>query len=156
LIQLNDIAVDLLGGEMHQWFYNYIAVFLLMTAISIATAGPDKIFLGQDFTLGLGQTATLDQDKLVIKFENVLEDSRCPVNVVCVWAGNGKVEFNVIDTDGQQKSLILNTEEEPKSVTLSKHIVTLVALNPPRRDGTPLSTKDYFVTIHVQKKSPGL
>lgn len=141
---------------MYQWPCKYIAAFLLMTGISIAVAGPGKIFLGQDFTLGLGQTATLVEDKLVIKFKTVLEDSRCPVNVVCVWAGNGKVEFNVIDTDGQQKSLILNTEEEPKSVTLSKHIVTLVALNPPRRDGVALSTKDYVVTIRVQKKPPGL
>ena len=137
---------------MRQWIYNYIAVVLLFAGMSVGSAGPGSIFLDKEFSLGLGQTAIIEEDRLAIKFKAVLEDSRCPVNAVCVWAGNGKVEFEVVDIDGQKKSIILNTDEEPKAVTLKKHKLTLISLNPPRMDGVSILPEDYSVNIHVQKK----
>ena len=103
--------------------------------------------------MGIGQTASIEGEKLVIKFKAVLEDSRCPVNVVCVWAGNGKVEFEVIDIDGQNKTVILHTEDEPRAIALKRHKLTLISLNPPRVDGVSISPGDYSVTLHVERKS---
>ncbi|WP_374086694.1 hypothetical protein [Methylomicrobium lacus] len=136
---------------MRQWIYNAIAVVLFFAGINMGFAEPGRIFLDKECTLGLGQSAMTADGKLVIKFKAVLEDSRCPVNVVCVWAGNGKVEFEVIDIDGQKKSVALNTEEEPKAAAFKGHRLTLLSLDPPRRDGVSLLPEDYFVTIRVQK-----
>jgi hypothetical protein len=132
--------------------FKYIFVIMALIWLIPASAGPAKVPIDKEFSLGIGQSASIDGEKLVIKFKAVLEDSRCPINVVCVWAGNGKVEFEVLDTDGQNKSVILNTEEEPKYVTLKKHKLKLISLNPPRVDGVSISPGDYSVTLLIERK----
>ncbi len=134
-------------------FFKYTFVIMAFIWLSAASAGPIKVLIDTEFSLGIGQTATIEGEKLVIKFKAVLEDSRCPVNVVCVWAGNGKVEFEVLDIDGQNKTVILNTEEEPRTTTLKGHKLTLISLNPPRIDGVSISPGDYSVTLRVERKS---
>jgi hypothetical protein len=134
-------------------FLKYIVVIMAFFWLSAASAGQAKVLINKEFTLGIGQTASIGGENLVIKFKAVLEDSRCPVNVVCVWAGNGKVEFEVLDIDGQNKTVILNTEEEPKEVTLKGHKLKLISLNPPRVDGVSISPGDYSVTLLVARKS---
>jgi hypothetical protein len=137
---------------MYQLF-KYSFVILAFIGLSAASAGPAKVLIDKEFSLGIGQTASIEGEKLVIKFKAVLEDSRCPINVVCVWAGNGKVEFEILDIDGQNKTVILNTEEEPKATTLKGHKLKLISLNPPRIDGVSISSGDYSVTLRVEKKS---
>ena len=132
--------------------FKYSFVIMAFIWLSTASAGPAKVLINKEFSLGIGQTASIEGEKLVIKFRAVLEDSRCPVNVLCVWAGNGKVEFEVIDIDGQNKTIILNTEDEPRSVTLKKHKLKLISLNPPRIDGVSISPGDYSVTLLVERK----
>ncbi|MDD5321662.1 MAG: hypothetical protein PHD43_13825 [Methylococcales bacterium] len=134
-------------------FFKYTFVIMAFIWLSAASAGPIKALIDKEFSLGIGQTVSIEGEKLVIKFKAVLEDSRCPVNVVCVWAGNGKVEFEILDIDGQNKTVILNTEEEPRGTTLKGHKLTLISLNPPRIDGVSISPGDYSVTLRVERKS---
>ena len=136
---------------MYQWF-KYSVVIMAFIGLNTASAGSAKVPLDKEFSLGIGQTASIEGEKLVIKFKAVLEDSRCPINVVCVWAGNGKVELEALDIDRQNKTVILNTEEEPRAVTLKGHKLKLISLNPPRVDGASISPQDYSVMLLVEKK----
>ena len=43
--------------------------------------------LNAPFTLELGQSAVLDEPAVTVTFTGVPSDSRCPIDVVCVWAG---------------------------------------------------------------------
>ena len=43
--------------------------------------------LGEEFSLSIGQSATIKGQALRITFEDVIEDSRCPSDVTCIWAG---------------------------------------------------------------------
>ena len=132
--------------------FKYILVITAFVWLSFSSAGPVKAILDKEFSLGIGQSASFDGEKLFIKFKAVLEDSRCPINVVCVWAGNGKVEFEVIDIDGQNKTVIMNTEDEPKAAILKGHKLMLISLNPPRIDGVSISPGDYSVILRVERK----
>ena len=132
--------------------YTYIFVIIALIWSIPASAGPAKVSLDKEFSLGIGQSASIDGEKLVIKFKAVLEDSRCPINVVCVWAGNGKVEFEILDIDGQNKTVTLNTEEEPRVTTLKGHNLKLISLNPLRIDGVSISPGDYSVKLLVERK----
>jgi len=138
---------------MLKLFYRFSAIVLLSIGLSAASGEANKVFQNSVFTLNAGQRVTIEGERLVIKFNTVYEDSRCPVNAACVWAGNGQVEFEVIDSDGQNKTVILNTEDEPKTVVLKNHLLKLIALNPPRTDGLAILPKDYKVTVLVEKKS---
>ncbi len=138
---------------MNQLF-KYFIVIMTLIWMSTTSADPGNVLINKEFSLGIGQTASIEREKLFINFKAVLEDSRCPVNVVCVWAGNGKVEFEILDIDGQNKTLTLNTEDEPRATTLKGHKLKLISLNPPRVDGVSISPGDYSVTLLVEKKFP--
>jgi hypothetical protein len=46
------------------------------------------------FTLRIGQTITVE-DGWPIRFDAILEDSRCPIDVQCIWAGQVRVALTV-------------------------------------------------------------
>jgi len=132
--------------------FKYIFVIMALIWLIPVSADPAKVLINKEFSLGIGRSASIDGEKLIIKFKAVLEDSRCPINALCAWAGNGKVEFEVLDSDGQNKTIILNTEDEPRSAPLKGHKLKLVSLNPPRIDGVSISPRDYSVTLYVERK----
>jgi hypothetical protein len=43
--------------------------------------------LNEEFSLSIGQHASVTREDLAVSFEEVTEDSRCPSNVTRVWAG---------------------------------------------------------------------
>jgi hypothetical protein len=131
--------------------FKYIFVIMALIWLIPASAGPTRASVDKEFSLGIGQSVSIDGEKLIVKFKAVLEDSRCPINALCAWAGNGKVEFEVLDIDGQNKTIILNTEDEPRLVSLKGHKLKLVSLNPPRIDGVSISPGDYLVALSVEK-----
>ncbi len=49
--------------------------------------------------IGLGGSVQLPVQGIGISFDEVVEDSRCPANVVCVWAGEAVIELTVTKAD---------------------------------------------------------
>lgn len=56
--------------------------------------------LGKEFTLALGQRASISGEPFKIRFVEVIGDSRCPEGAVCIWAGevSCKVEITYGET----------------------------------------------------------
>ena len=84
-------VIELFWRQIVNQSFKYTLAILAFIWLSKATAAPANVLINREFSLGIGQTASVEGEKLFIKFKAVLEDSRCPINVVCVWAGNGKV-----------------------------------------------------------------
>jgi hypothetical protein len=51
--------------------------------------------VGEEFTLGEGESIWIEKGLFEITLGSVIEDSRCPANAECFWAGNAKVEVMV-------------------------------------------------------------
>ena len=49
--------------------------------------------------IGVGGSHKLSVQNFTISFDQVLEDSRCPANVVCIWAGKAVIELTVTEGD---------------------------------------------------------
>jgi hypothetical protein len=67
-----------------------IGLLLVLTVISLligCTSNTVKASLGKEFTLAIGQSATISSENLKIEFLDVTADSRCPKDVECFWAG---------------------------------------------------------------------
>ncbi len=63
----------------------------------------------------LNYKKTIDIDDIQIKFKKVISDSRCPIGVQCVWAGEAKVLLGI-----KSKKLCL----EKKEITInSKNVL---------------------------------
>jgi hypothetical protein len=67
-------------------------------------------------TLERGETKTVSKGKLSIRFVEVVEDSRCPVNTQCIWAGNAKVKIKVAKGRAAFVAHELNSNGEPNVI----------------------------------------
>lgn len=76
------------------------AAFLTPLAIALASCAtvPTAPPLADAHSVALGQRAYVDGP--VVMPVEVLEDSRCPARVQCVWAGRVRVEMLWIRSDG--------------------------------------------------------
>jgi len=82
-----------------------IAIALLLG--SCAGTGEVKAQLGEEFSLRIGQSAIIAGENLQIKFEEVSEDSRCPKNVTCVWAGRVSCVVGITVNDSSYRMALI-------------------------------------------------
>jgi len=121
---------------------------------AIGAAGPPStqvVAVDRDFELKPGQTARVDGTALTISFVGVTEDSRCPVDVQCVWAGNGAVSLLLTDDTGARSSAILHTTLTPRSVRASGYEIILTGLKPDPKQGSPIPLPNYVATFRVTR-----
>ncbi len=120
------------------------------------TKGPTQVArLGREFKLRARHQVTLKRESLRIKFAAVTEDSRCPANVTCVWAGNAAVRLAVSIRGRGSKSLTLNTNRSSSLVGESKYQgykVSLLGLNPYPESDKGIAAGDYTATLLVSKE----
>lgn len=119
-----------------------------------APSKPDEARFGTPFDLTLGQTARVGIVKL--KFDQVLEDSRCPANVVCVWAGRARIQVAVTTETGFPTPVELGFEGVREDIALQmvgRYAIRLEALNP--YPGTTGNSKPEIVaTLRVIDTKP--
>lgn len=112
--------------------------------------------LGEPFELWAGHSVTLDDGGLTLLFEDVPEDSRCPVDVVCVWEGNAAVALAATTGDVQQ-DIRLNTSSSPavgpRSATVDGYVVELLELAPAPVSDRPIPGWNYRATLQVSRVS---
>lgn len=118
-----------------------LALLLTSCAPALTQVAP-----GQEFELAPGPTVQLAGTGVILSMLDVANDSRCPVDVVCVTAGNAEVRFRVRG-DGDERVVSLHTMQEPKAVMVGAVRLELVSLAPPRRAGAPPAPAEYRARI---------
>ena len=98
-------------------------------------------------TAGIGQQAVVAGIR--IRPLAIVEDSRCPVNVQCVWAGR-LVILAEVDFNGGSETFRGNlTLGQP--FTYGAETVTLVAAAPPKLAGTTTDPRAYRFTFAFER-----
>ena len=126
-------------------FARILAVAALAACSNDPTAPLDRAF-----TLDVGQSVSVDDAELSIKFLRVTEDSRCPSNVQCIWAGNGQIEIESRD-DGETIRNVLTTMEGAKEAFVGQYRIQLVSLDPSPMAGQNIPSGNYRATLKVTK-----
>lgn len=93
--------------------------------------------LQQHFDLRVGASATLP-DGVKVRFDGVTSDSRCPLDVVCVWAGEGVVAVSLSQTPAMPVQRELRTTPDGSEATYASHTIKLVALAPYPKSAQPI------------------
>ena len=130
-----------------------IIAFLLVTILIISCNQP-VIPVGQkieeEFDLHYGQSTQIQyRDEFIIKFQEVVEDSRCPIDVDCVWEGNAKIILTIT-----QKDYILNSTLEPTEIYFSgkegiQYRIKLISVSPYPKSEEKIILKNYSVRLIV-------
>lgn len=129
---------------------------LLVLACNSSPTDPSTSVPFRDATivLQLGNATQLNSD-LRVAFSQVVEDSRCPASVACVWQGNGAIRLDITSGHGTE-SATLNTAGGtgfPREASVAGYTFTLVELDPQRKTPDPIPAQQYRATIRVTRAS---
>ncbi|UQB69875.1 hypothetical protein [Epilithonimonas zeae] len=69
--------------------------------------------------LGVNKKVTIPNSKTSIEFKEIIEDSRCPANVTCVWEGIAIVNLNAFSGKDTKDIKVATRDFLPKEVTKS-------------------------------------
>ena len=126
-----------------------------MTLKPNAAAGDQtKARAGQEFAIKVDQQVKLEGADLALKFVGVGQDSRCPSNVNCVWAGDAEIALELVQ-DKCTTALKLHTHTGPSTSNEGKvggFRVKLVKLDPYPHTERKISPSDYVATLLVTKE----
>ncbi len=138
-----------------------VAGFVLLGCLSAAGGSTNAgsatqvARLGRPFKLRAGQQITLRGEKLRIRFAAVEDDSRCPRDVTCIWAGNAAVRLDVSTSRRGSKSLTLNTGKNSSLASETEYQgykLRLVELSPYPQSDKQIAAGDYIVTLLVTRE----
>jgi hypothetical protein len=139
-----------------------VAAALVLSACS-NTSHPDgpgvvtgiQVDAGREFEISAGQEAQVRGTPLTVRFVGVSNESRCPSDVQCVWAGNAVVNLTIAAAGTSSSDAALNTTLDPKSAVFAGYRVTLTGLKPYPRSGAMISAGSYVATLEVRAVQGG-
>lgn len=106
---------------------------------------------GRQFQLGVGQEARIQGTPITVRFQKVDEDSRCPIDVNCVWAGNAVARIWLSAGEGATGESRLNTTLEPKSTSFNGYNIRLVDLKPVPKSGSKIPASSYLAVFEAAR-----
>ena len=93
---------------------------------------------------------------LHLRFTNVLEDSRCPKRVTCVWTGEARIEL-LVQSDGRNPTTVqFNTNPAPgqnvQTAKVDGYTIELKSLDPyPQTPDESTPLEEYSATLSVKR-----
>jgi hypothetical protein len=133
-------------------FVVLLCAVLLLSLFSIACAGhsasPGRTPLGQSFELRAGSSAAVEGG-LQIVFERVPSDSRCPMDALCIRAGEARVALTVSQDGRNADRRELRTDGAASETTYLGYSIKLIALAPYPRSDRQILPEDYVATLAV-------
>jgi hypothetical protein len=141
------------GEGMKFSIIKLMLILILISPVAQSRTFDKRVSLGEEFTLRPGKQVTIGDAKLKIRFVSVVEDSRCPKGVDCVWQGNAKARFELIATGKRRASIVmLNTGVAPKERAFSGYTVKLARISPEPKSGQKMRPREYEATLIVSKR----
>ncbi|MBL4662765.1 MAG: hypothetical protein JKY22_04230 [Flavobacteriaceae bacterium] len=127
---------------------------ILLLLVSTFTFAQTEIAVTPQITFKIGLETTVTSDGVAIQFHEVLEDSRCPENVQCVWAGQARVKVTVSTSEMPEKTLELIVGKKEKNILYVGNDFVLKAINlAPYPIATNVQNKEYILFILKEKVS---
>jgi hypothetical protein len=138
----------------------FIRVLLLLPVLVLGSCGgggdseqgplPASV-LGREYLIGFGET--IHVGSLALEFTTLAEESRCPLNANCVWAGNARILVTA-SLGPTTEVMELNTYQGYQvRASFQGYLIELRRLQPdfPWAPRGPLS--EYMATVFVDRAS---
>jgi hypothetical protein len=129
---------------------------ILAACTSSSTQLPDADFFvgaGQNFGLRVGDTAGVvtTTSIVLVRFNAVLDDSRCPEDVECVQAGFATVSLTVQTALEVTDTTLEVPPDGNVSVEVEEVTVDLIELRPPAQSGVTIDPLSYVTIMRVRE-----
>ena len=156
-----------LSNEGSEQFFRYILLWMLLVLfffLNLLSCRRDNIInpsdnhikrysSGDTIEISFKETVYIENPDRQITFDSLLEDSRCPYGVMCVWEGNAEISL-LLYFNGTETRYNLNTYKKFQRYTvINNYKILLTGVLPYPEINIPIIIDDYSVKIHIHKLS---
>lgn len=130
-----------------------IVTLVIFPMFFIATAcSSQEVSLGHEFSLRIGENASIKGEELQVRFLEVTEDSRCPTGVVCIWEGRVNC---LVEITYRESIYRVGLTEPGLTSYLSENVFIdykiTYHVEPYPQAGTEIATEDYRLDLRISK-----
>ncbi len=126
-----------------------VAVFCLGNTSCDLIPSDNQFSYNVPFQLSVNEVMASNDGKLQVVFLEVVNDSRCPEDVVCITAGNAEIRVGV-ETPDTQLEITLNSTDGPREQSVNSWVIRLIELHPQTRSDLQIKPEDYRLTLQVE------
>jgi hypothetical protein len=132
--------------------YLFILGMNLVHVSALETALLKTVDLGREFSLHIGDSASIKGEELQVKFLEITEDSRCPTGVVCVWEGRvrGLAEITYRESIHNVVLTEPGSTSWPSEITFEDYKITY-HVEPYPQAGTEITKEEYRLELTISK-----
>lgn len=129
-----------------------VSACALAAALGCATMEPTiPAEPGVAFELPVGKTAALNGSGARITFKQVKEDSRCPTDVTCVWAGDARIELTISRNGSSDDTKFLTLSPANSEARSGDLQIRFVGLAPVPRQADAGAPRAYVAQLVVSR-----
>jgi hypothetical protein len=130
-----------------------IACLLVLSACLAGCSKPAvvEVSLDTEFTLAVGESATIAGEDLSLQFVEMVSDSRCPTGAICIWAGEASCLMRITQAGSTyEKVLTQPGHSSPSTESFAGYEVTFDILPYPEL-GKDVRVEDYVLRLTVSR-----
>jgi hypothetical protein len=129
--------------------FSVVCCLLAVTACSEkGPSAPSPV--SREVVLAPGQTASVTEAGIALRFDGVSGDSRCPADAICIQGGDALVQIAVLPTRGSSQAYALHTGDL-RPISHQDLTIALVELSPYPFSSRPIQPSDYRATLRVTR-----
>lgn len=128
---------------------------LTLLTVLLAACSPvgNLVFEAGQMVLSPGQSADDMQSGSVLTFMEIVQDSRCPADAICMSSGFVQARF-AIQEGANTREVVLTLGDmgagDTNVMSVGEFTVTLVEVNPYPLASAPVDYSEYTVTLDLQ------
>jgi hypothetical protein len=119
--------------------------------ISVPTVKTD---IDSSVSIKIGQTAVISEPLIRVTLNDVLADSRCPIDVDCIWEGDVIISVAIFSNNYQAEHNISLSDVKENKITFLSYFVKFQAIEPQISSNIKLSKDAYIVTFLIGEYGP--
>ena len=99
------------------------------------------------------QTYTIDNQNITLCLDSITQDSRCPIDVVCIWQGLAVARFNLKAQNKDHLITLATMKFAPYSrdTTIAGFKIEFIGLTPQTDTRKPFNYRDYIAEVKISK-----
>lgn len=122
---------------------------LLALLLNACEFNENDIELGKEFQLKLGKTYEFMDCELTL---TDIKDSRCPLNVNCVWEGEASLTFK-LEKEDSDSSFTISTQDKI-DYTFSNYALKVLEVAPHPSSTDEIDKEDYRISVRIESNNP--
>ncbi|MCZ6595281.1 MAG: hypothetical protein O6943_10275 [Bacteroidetes bacterium] len=128
------------------------SIYHLLFLYSMVAFSQERIPASPQIVIKIALGETVTAGNVILKFVEVLEDSRCPKDVVCIWEGRAKVKVVISGESISLKELELTVGEKNKNILVVFNGFTFKAVGLTPYPSSGITGKPSYTLMVLKEK----